>query len=176
MWRGAAFRVILVAFAGAACAHGGDAPDASASADQQTPARSAESGDPDTGAEPAVQTPSETQERPREPGTIFRDELVRATAGGKPGYLMRQLDPEPYRPSGRFQGWRINRVFPDDPTLCAGKCDLRPKDVILTVNGSPLERPEQLSALVETIGEMTELRVRLVRDGKLYERTYAIVD
>jgi type II secretory pathway component PulC len=89
---------------------------------------------------------------------------------------MRQLDPEPYRPAGRFQGWRINKVFPDDPTLCAGECDLRPKDVILTVNGSPLERPEQLSKLVEGIGEMAELEVRLIRDGKLHERTYAIVD
>jgi hypothetical protein len=115
--------------------------------------------------------------RDRAPGTIFRDELVRATHDGRPGYLMGQLGPpEPHKVSGRFRGWRILEVFPDDPELCRPGCDLRPNDVILTVNGSPLERPEHLSELVQSIPELNELKVRLIRDNQLHERTYAVVD
>jgi type II secretory pathway component PulC len=115
-------------------------------------------------------------EAPRPPDTIYRSELERATAGGKPAYLLRELAPEPYRPRGAREGWRIGSVFPSDPGLCVEGCDLFPGDIILTVNGSPLERPEQFSELVSQIGSMTELEVRLVRDGKLHERTYAVVD
>jgi hypothetical protein len=138
-------------------------------------------------ADAAVSTPSvPAPPISRPPDTIFRDELVRATRGGKPGYLLSQLGPpEAWRVDGRFRGWRVLTVFPDDPELCAAGCDLRPGDVVLTVNGSPLERPEQLSELVGQITTMSRLAVKLVRDadpatpgmqGALHERTFAIVD
>ncbi|MEE9384497.1 MAG: PDZ domain-containing protein, partial [Nannocystaceae bacterium] len=111
----------------------------------------------------------------RPAGTIFRSELVRATHDGRPGYLLAQLGPEPHRPHGRFQGWVITRVFPDDPALCANLCDLRVGDVILTVNGSPLERPEQLSKLVAALPHLDRLEVRSLRGGSMRTNVYPII-
>ena len=124
----------------------------------------------------ADEVPNSEPEVPRPADTIFRDELVRATNGGRPGYLMRQLQPVAYRPRGAFGGWEVNAVFPDDPDLCRPGCDLRVGDIIVTVNGSPLEQPGQLSDLVASIEDMETLQIRLIRDGKLHERSYAIAD
>jgi type II secretory pathway component PulC len=131
----------------------------------------------DTASEAApepAQAPAEPSE-PRPPRTIYRSELRRATGRG-PGYLLEQLGPESYRPDGRFQGWRITRLFPDDPELCAARCDLSIGDIIITVNGNNLERPEQLSRLFEQLPGLTELRVRSVRDGIARKASYAIAD
>lgn len=133
-------------------------------------------GDEDAQAGAAESPPAAEASLPRPENTIYRDELLRATAGGKPAYLLRELAPEPYRPRGAREGWVIGSVFPSDPGLCAPGCDLMPGDIILTVNGSPLERPEQLSELISQLESMTSLDVRLVRDGKLHERSYDIVD
>lgn len=156
---------------GLACANG---PRGSETLPQGPPSQLGDQGarsDLDGGAEAEIEP-----EAPRPPNTIYRAELDRATAGGKPAYLLRELAPEAYVPRGAFQGWQIGSVFPGDPGLCAPGCDLLPGDIILTVNGSPLERPEQLSELMSQLGSMTQLEVRLVRDGKLHERTYEIVD
>lgn len=130
--------------------------------------------DPATPAtEPAEPGPPAT--RPRPPATIYRSELRRATHDGQPAYLLRQLAPEPYRPAGRFQGWQITHVYPDDPELCA-PCDLRPGDVILSVNGNTLERPEMLMQLVSGLDEMQTLTVHRLRDGHATKVSYTIAD
>lgn len=127
------------------------------------------------GAE-AEMTASAAPDGPRPDNVIYRSELMRATKNGRPAYLLSQLAPEPYRPRGSREGWLITRVFPSDPELCAPGCDLHEGDIVLTVNGSPLERPEQLSALIEQLETMQSLEVRLVRDQKLHTRTYEILD
>ncbi len=109
----------------------------------------------------------------RPPGVVYRSELVRATARG-PAYLLRQLAPEPHRIDGRFVGYRITEVFPDEPGLC-DPCDLRAGDVIVAVNGTRIERPEHLFALFGQIDTMTELRVDRLRDGVGESRTYPIL-
>jgi type II secretory pathway component PulC len=118
--------------------------------------------------------PSAAPTRP--PATIFRSELARATGGGRPGYLLAQLGPEPYRPTGRFQGWRITRVFPDDPELCRAGCDLHVGDIVVTVNGRFIERPEHLSELMASLDRTSALRVRFIRDGALVERAWSLAE
>ena len=112
----------------------------------------------------------------RPPDTIYRDELWRATNDGSAPYLLRALQPEVYRPNGRFIGWQITSTWPGDPSLCAAACDLVEGDIILTVNGRPVERPEQLSALIEAIPTMERLDVQMIRDGNLRKRSFAVVD
>jgi len=111
---------------------------------------------------------------PRPPQTIYRSELERATSKG-PGYLLQQLAPQAYKPAGRFQGWQITSLFPDDPELCASVCDLAVGDIIITVNGNNLERPEQLSQLFEKLPKLEQLEVHSVRDGKSRKVTYQVV-
>lgn len=113
--------------------------------------------------------------RPRPPRTVFRDELERATAPG-PAYLLRELGPEPFRHQGRFVGWEITQLFPDDPGLCVpGVCDLALGDVILGVNGHRLETPQDLSDAFAALPAWTQLRVQSLREGQRREVTYTIV-
>ena len=112
---------------------------------------------------------------PRPEGAIYRSELVRATQGGAPSYLLAQLGPEPYRPQGRFEGWVITRVWPGDPQLCAPGCDLRRGDVILSVNGSKLQTPEELSNMLAHIDELESIEVTGMRDGAFFERSHPIL-
>ena len=112
---------------------------------------------------------------PRPPGVVYRHEIERATARG-PGYLMRQLAPEPLRERGVFRGWRIGARFPDEPGLCEDVCDLQVGDVIVAVNGVRVERPEHLTELLAALPKATELRVDRVRGGKGETRVYRIVE
>ena len=109
---------------------------------------------------------------PRPPDTIFRDELMRATANGSAPYLLRALTPGYIdRMAGSSD---IGSLWPEDPSLCAGPCDLREGDIILTVNGRPVERPEQLSELMDALDSMETLEIQMLRDGELRARTYQI--
>ena len=121
-------------------------------------------------------TPASEPERPARPtGAIYRSELVRATQGGSAAYLMAQLGPEPYRPQGRFEGWVITRVWPDDPQLCAPGCDLRAGDVLLSVNGSKLETPEALSSLLERLDDIESIELTGIRDGEFFEHSHPVL-
>lgn len=119
---------------------------------------------------------SEPEGPARPPTTIFRSELRRATQDGNAAYLLGQLRPEPYRPQGRFEGWIIGAVWPGDPQLCEPGCDLQVGDVILGVNGSKLERPEDLADALAKLDTLATLEVRGLRGGEYFERSYAIAD
>lgn len=127
------------------------------------------------GVTSAQEVTTEEDRGPRPPATIYRSEVERALARG-PGYLLYELGPEPYRLSGRFVGWEITRVFPDEPELCAQGCDLIPGDIILSVNGDRLETPQAFSNLVEAMPGIDELVVKLIRDEQRRTTTYAIVE
>lgn len=121
----------------------------------------------------AAHTETSTPARP--PGAIYRAELRRATQDGSAAYLLGQLRPEPYRPQGRFEGWIITAVWPGDPDLCAPGCDLQIGDVILEVNGSKLERPEDLADAMSTLETLETLELRGLRDGQYFERSHPIL-
>jgi len=161
MLRGSFLAAALVALVG--CHHATD-PSPPAAAAQAAAVTDAGAAD-EAAARPAP---------PRPEGVIYRSELARATARG-PAYLLRELGPEPHRIDGRFVGYRITRVFPDEPGLCDRPCDLRPGDVIVAVNGVRIERPEHLAALFAEVETMTELRVDRLRDGRGETRTYRIL-
>jgi type II secretory pathway component PulC len=118
---------------------------------------------------------SEPEQPPRPAGAIYRSEVVRATQGGSAAYLMSQLGPEPYRPQGRFEGWVVTRVWPGDPELCAPGCDLAPGDVLLSVNGSKLETPEELTNLLERIDELESIDLVGIRGGEFFERSHPVL-
>lgn len=127
----------------------------------------------------ATQTTGQVDDAPeqpeRPPGAIYRSELIRATQDGNAPYLLSQLNPDPYLPQGRFEGWVITRVWPDDPELCAPGCDLRVGDIILSVNGSKLETPEQLSNLLVDLDALDSIEITGIRDGQFFERSHPIL-
>lgn len=134
---------------------------------------------PAPGSSPVAEAPTPAADArpeapPHEPGTIARETLDRVTARG-PGWLLRQLGPEPYRPRGRFEGWEITAVFPDAPDVCTPACDLREGDVILSVAGDRLETPDAYAAMFERVSTMPTLEVVRLRAGVRETVAYRIV-
>jgi type II secretory pathway component PulC len=116
-------------------------------------------------SEPAAPTPPQaTAAAPgRAPGTILRGELE-AVLGRSPGMFLQHVDSEPRYRAGRFAGWTLVRFFPGDPQFAT--VDLRAGDVVLSVNGSSVERPEQLMELWQALHVSKELVVELERAGQ----------
>jgi type II secretory pathway component PulC len=54
--------------------------------------------------------------------------------------------------------------------------DLRPGDVVTSVNGFPIEHPEQAQTVFDSLDVASELRVAYERDGQPRELAYAIVE
>lgn len=176
--------LLLAALVLVACKGGtSEAPDPTAAefAQQSDAPADAESESPAPGAQTDASASAVTTEQGagdqavRPAKTIYRSEVLRVTNFG-PAYLLRELQPEPFRHSGRFVGWEIMQVFPDDPALCEPGCDLLVGDVVLSVNGSRLETPQQLSDEFGKLPERTTLTVVLLRNEKRHAVTYTIVE
>jgi len=127
----------------------------------------------DTATEPEEkQAIVEAEETPAslQPGTISRSDLDEVLVEGPGGVLGRALT-EPVFKSGKFLGFRITAFPRGEPTAI----DLRVGDVILKVNGSSVERPENYYDIFQELKVATELRFELRRDGVEQTLVYPIV-
>ena len=95
-----------------------------------------------------------------------------ATLSHGMGALLARVQVEPALTNGRFRGWRVVGLAPDDP-MWRG-VDLAPGDVVTQVNGLPLEHPEQALAAFQSLAIAKELRVSLERNGARREIVYPI--
>jgi serine protease Do len=66
-------------------------------------------------------------------------------------------------------GVLVNEVYEHDPAHVAG---IKPGDIILSVDDSPVDSPNQLSRLVARVGPGDNTKIRILRDGK--ELTYLV--
>lgn len=123
-------------------------------------------------AEPSVETPS-MPPQPRREGEITREELLPILEGGL-GRFLGGVGTEPEIEAGRFVGWRIVRLYPDDPRFQG--IALQPGDVVTRVNALPIERPEQAFQVWDGLRVASELVVDYRRDGDARQMRYAIVD
>ncbi|MGE0472143.1 MAG: Do family serine endopeptidase [Nitrospirales bacterium] len=71
------------------------------------------------------------------------------------------------------QGVLINEVYQNDPAHLAG---IKPGDIILTVNDSPVDTPNQLSRLVAKVEPGETAIIRVLRDGQEYTYPVAMVE
>lgn len=108
-----------------------------------------------------------------QPASISRTILLPALDAGIGRFLGTVLV-EAVLERGRFVGFRI-RGFRDADHHYAN-VDLAPGDVVLRVNGSPIERPEQALAVWNGLRVTSELCVEYLRDGTRREIRIAIVD
>ena len=83
------------------------------------------------------------------------------------------LDDQPVMKEGSFYGFRIARLH--DPGFWNG-VDLRPGDVVMRVNGMPIEHPEEALEAFHSLEVASELRVAYERDGAARELAYPIVE
>jgi len=109
---------------------------------------------------------------------LGRNELARADVSAVVdaglGRFLRTVDVSPVLERGAFVGFRILRFRSEDGRYDA--IELAPGDVVVRVNGSPIERPEQALAIFNGLRVVSELRVEYTRAGERREVRFAIVD
>ncbi|MCB9667578.1 MAG: hypothetical protein H6715_05605 [Myxococcales bacterium] len=106
-------------------------------------------------------------------GCISRPLLIAVLDKGL-GHFLRGVRTEPEMTQGRFRGFRIVELYPRDPMF--QHKSPRAGDIVTTVNGQPIARPEQAVKVWESLRVASELRIAFVRDGNEDEARYRIVD
>lgn len=104
-------------------------------------------------------------------GTLPRDSLVEVLDRGVARFLQ-QVDTRPLKAQGRFVGWRLLEFFPGDERFA--DCAVKEGDTVLRVNGRSIERPESFKTVWDSLYTALELRVLLLRAGRVYELRFAI--
>lgn len=109
-----------------------------------------------SGAVPDASPPKEALP----PGTIARRDLDLALMRG-PGWLLSRVQTEEVLRQNKFIGWRLIS-FPAD----WDGSGLQPGDVVTDVNGTVLERPDDLWNAWIAATDATEIKITFERDGK----------
>jgi type II secretory pathway component PulC len=152
--------VLVLATCAVACAQAAPPPVAPAS---PAPAAASASAAPSPVAPPAT--------APGAPA-LARADVHAAVSMGLGAFLQHvELESQPVMAGGKFHGFRIAALH--DAAFWKG-VDLRPGDVVTSVNGFPIERPEQAQAAFESLDVASELRVTYEREGRARELVYAI--
>jgi S1-C subfamily serine protease len=118
------------------------------------------------GPDPATVPPSGP---PAREGTIDRAELDAVLAAGL-GRFLQRVGTEPHLEEGRFVGFRLTELRSE---LFDG-VDLRPGDTLVSVNGMPIERPEEAMQVWNGLRVASELTVEYLRGGERHQLRFAI--
>jgi type II secretory pathway component PulC len=128
----------------------------------------------------APAAPAPVDEAPREAapagkalrmGTIARARLIAVLDAG-PGMFLRQLEVSPRMAGDRFVGWQLVQLI--DRAGPLGDVDVAPGDVLLAINGKPLERPDELQRLWDSLRTANELKAQLARGDARLELRFTI--
>lgn len=120
----------------------------------ETPARTA------VAAGPKVQT-----------GTIERASLNQVLARGL-GAFLSGVEVQAYFDNHKFAGWEVLRFWPQHAGYAA--VDIRPGDVVTSINDHELERPAQVQKLWKELSTADTLVVRGLRLGTPFTLRFAI--
>jgi hypothetical protein len=97
---------------------------------------------------------------PLPPGSVRRADMDRALMRG-PGWLLSRVQTEEVIRQNKFVGWRLV-AFPAE----WDGSGLQPGDVVTDVNGTVLEKPDDLWSTWLAASEAGEVRIAFERDGK----------
>jgi hypothetical protein len=105
-------------------------------------------------------------------GAIPRPDLAAVLTEGIPRFLQKVHTEPMLNAKGRFVGWRLLELFPNDPRGAAWV--IRPGDVVLKVNGHGIERPEQFQNVWNSMASSSELVFLVLRGDQTSEIRYRI--
>jgi type II secretory pathway component PulC len=112
-------------------------------------------------------------ERPKPPpGALWREDVLRTVEDGLGRFLQRVVVDAELR-SGKFVGFRIVELRPLEWWK---EVDLRPGDVVLRVNGMPIERETQAYEAFESLKKADHLTVTYLRAGEERQLSYRIIE
>jgi type II secretory pathway component PulC len=106
------------------------------------------------------------------PGTLYRSDVQGIVNQGFARFLQR-VEVEPSLDNGKFKGWAIVSLQP--PEFWQG-VDLKPGDVVVSVNGLPIERETEAFDAFESLRSADRLEVAYVRGGEPRKLAYKIVE
>jgi type II secretory pathway component PulC len=124
---------------------------------------------------PVLAAPKPTAAVPAPRGaltTLKRSDVVSVIDSGFGNFLQR-VQVEPSLTEGRFRGWTIVDLR---PTGFWEAVDLKPGDIVTSVNGLPIERDTEAFDAFESLRTADALGVAFVRDGAARTLAYRIVD
>jgi type II secretory pathway component PulC len=101
---------------------------------------------------------------------IARSVVDRALKAGL-GRFLGYVEIEPALDGKKFVGWRVVALHGGWDGV-----DLKVGDIVLRVNGFPIERDDQANKAFQSLAVASEIRVALIRDGKPAELRLAIVE
>ncbi len=104
-------------------------------------------------------------------GALARAEVDSVLDAGIPRFLS-SVDTSPAMADGRFLGFRVLSFTQGDARFSAGPV-LR-GDVVVAVNGLPIERPEHLFRIWQELRVASSLSVDVLRGGQPRRMTWAI--
>lgn len=138
-------------------------------ANETEPTSASEAAEAEQGGNEAPRTLT-TGGQPDYLGAIDRAGL-RAIIDQGLGRVLARLQLSPVLVKGKFQGFRVNQI--DSAWAASG---VAVNDVVLRLNGAPIERPEQALAAFESLRVASELALELSRDGQTMALRYRIED
>ena len=125
-------------------------------------------------AKPAEPTPAVAMEEvPQRTGSVPRSKVVATLEGGL-GKFLSGVQLQASMRAGKFIGFRIQSLPRD--AAWAQTVDLAPGDVVVSVNGLPIERPEQALTVWENLKKASALRVEYLRGAAITHLEFDIVD
>jgi S1-C subfamily serine protease len=131
------------------------------------------SSTPEPVAPPPAPPPKAAVPVPAAPLTTLRRSDVLGFVESGFGSFLQRVQVEPSLAAGRFRGWTIVDLRP------AGfwePVDLKPGDVVTSVNGLPIERDTEAYAAFQSLRTASELKVAYYRDGAERTLAYRILD
>jgi S1-C subfamily serine protease len=106
-------------------------------------------------------------------GHLLRRDVMPVLSAGPAAFLSR-IEVKPAFVGSKFHGWRIVALHWEGTPLAGAV--LQPGDVVTSVNGRPIETPEQLHACFQLLTMASELRVVYERGTEKRDIVYPIDD
>lgn len=104
-------------------------------------------------------------------GTIERTSLNEVLARGL-GAFLSGIEVQAYFDDHKFAGWEVVRFWPQHATY--SRVDIRPGDVVLSINDHALERPTQVQKLWQDLRTADTVVVRGMRLGTPFKLRFEI--
>lgn len=132
---------------------------------------------PTASAAPATElsadTPAAPSLPPLPPGHVWREQVMRIMSPGLGSFLQR-LQVHESLVDGAFHGFQIEQLR-GDPSFWQG-VDLRPGDVVTSVNGHPIGRDDQAYREWQSLATASSIVISYERAGQQRQLRYEIHD
>ena len=113
----------------------------------------------------AALTPQPRNQPPATAGAQVVDRVRRMIAQD-PGSVAEIMRPQPVFANGQQRGYR---VYPGRNRAQFARLGLRPGDLVMSVNGTPLDDPQRGMEIFRSIGSSDQVRVTVERNGRPQE-------